>query len=611
MKSLSKNSFIYTLLAGTAAACSLLWTPLACAQSGPAKGVTQSTPLQIKPRVVESEEIWLRAGQLPDVTLTSNVLFRILAAEISAQRSIFIPAGKTMVDLAREVGDYRLARRGLEFYLAGGNLAGALDAARLWLRIAPDDAEAVSTEMALSAASGQTSGLAEALRKQIDAATDKTAAIGQAVAVLSRMPDRAAAFTILDRAISESNARNSSFARLALADMAQLAGENARALSEAKAALAASPRSEDAAMRVFEYGLKVDPEQAQKDTRLFIAAHPDARRLRLMLASYFTDQRDFDAAMKELVAMAKRAPEDFDLMFMQAQVAYRAKQLDKARGLLEQFVSVQSQRQRANAEGATDAAAALADAYTLLARVLEDQGRLDDAVAQLAKIEDPSARHAARLRQALIRARQGQVDQALVIIDAAGPETDEEVVLGATTAAQILRDANRIDDAIARLKVADQQQPDMAEIKYELAMLYERRGQIKETERLLREVIALDAGHAHSYNALGYALADRNQRLPEALKLITRAMEISPQDPFIMDSMGWVKFRMGDRTAAIDYLSKAYAKRPETDIAAHLGEVLWVNGQRDEALKIFREGAAKEPKNPVLLETLRRLGVKL
>jgi len=611
VKSLSKNSFIPSLVAGCAAACALLWAPHVLSQTPPAKGFTQSTPLQIKPRVVESEEIWLRSGQLPDVTLTSNILFRILAAEISAQRSVFIPAGKTMLDLAREVGDYRLARRGLEFYLAGGNLAGALDAARVWLRISPDDAEAVSTEMALSAASGQTSGLAQALRKQIDTATDKTAAIGQAVAVLSRMPDRAVAFSILDRAINESNAKHLASARLALADMAQLAGEHERALTEARAALAVAPRSEDAAMRVFEYGLKVDPEQAQKDARLFIVAHPDSRRLRLMLTSYLADQRNFDAAMKELAAMSKRAPEDFDLMFMQAQVAYRAKQLDQARGLLEQFVSVQSQRQRANAEGATDASAALADAYMLLARIFEDQGRLDDAVVQLAKIEDPATRHGARLRQALIRARQGKIDQALAIIDAAGPETDEEVVLGVTAAAQILRDANRVDDAIARLKVADQQQPDTVEIKYELAMLYERKGQIKDAERLLREVIALDSGHAHSYNALGYALADRNQRLPEALKLITRALEISPQDPFIMDSMGWVKYRMGDRTEAIDYLSKAYAKRPESDIAAHLGEVLWVQGQRDEALKIFREGVAKEPQNPVLLETLRRLGVKL
>lgn len=611
MKSLSKNSYIQGLVAGICMTSALLWSPQAVSQTDPAKGVSQSTPLQIKPRVVESEEIWLRSGQLPDVTLTSNILFRILAAEISAQRSVFLPAGKTMLDLAREVGDYRLARRALEFYLAGGNLAGALDSARTWLRITPEDPEAVSTEMALSAASGQTSGLADALRKQIDVATDKTAAIGQAVAVLSRMPDRAVAFSILDRAINQSNAKNLPASRLALADMAQLAGENDRALSEARAALAATPRSEEAAMRVFEYGLKVDPERAQKDARLFIVSHPDARRLRLMLTSYLTEQRDFDAAMKELVSMAKRSPEDFDLMFMQAQVAYRAKQLDQARNLLEQFVTVQAQRQRANAPGATDAASALADAHSLLARISEDQGRFDDAVSQLAQIEDPSARHGARLRQAMIRARQGKTDEALAIIDSSGPETDEEVVLGVTAASQILRDANRVDDAIARLKVADQQIPETVEIKYELAMLYERKAQLKEMERLLREVIALDSGHAHSYNALGYSLADRNQRLPEALKLITRALEIAPQDPFILDSMGWVKFRLGDRVAAVDYLSKAYAKRPETDIAAHLGEVLWVQGQREDALKLFREGAAKDPKNPVLLETLRRLGVKL
>lgn len=611
MKSLSKYRFIQSFATACALASVGLWVPAVWSQSAPGKGMSQTTPLQIKPRVAESEEIRLRTGELPEVTLTSNILFRILAAEISAQRDVFLPAGKTMLDLARELGDPRLARRALEFYVAGGNLAGALESARTWLRISPDDHEAISTEMALSAASGQTSGLAQALRKQIDTAQDKVAAIGQAVAVLSRMPDRTVAFSILDRAISESNAKHLSAAHLALADMAQLAGQHDRALSEARVALASSPRSEDAAMRVFEYGLKVDDARALRDVRQFIAAQPGARRIRLMLTSYLTDQGDFDAAMKELVSMAKRSPEDFDLMFMQAQVAYRARQLDQARDLLEQFVTVQSQRQRANAAGSTDAPAALADGYLLLARIAEDQGRLDDAVNLLARIEDPVSRYASRMRQAIIRARQGLTDQALVIIDSAGPETDEEVVLGASAAAQILRDANRVDEAIARLKVADQKQPDTVEVKYELAMLYERKGQLKEAERLLREVIALDSGHAHSYNALGYALADRNQRLPEALKLITRALEISPQDPFIMDSMGWVKYRMGDRAAAIDYLSKAYLKRPETDIAAHLGEVLWKDGRRDEALKMFREGAAKEPNNPVLLETIRRLGAKL
>ena len=179
------------------------------------------------------------------------------------------------------------------------------------------------------------------------------------------------------------------------------------------------------------------------------------------------------------------------------------------------------------------------------------------------------------------------------------------------SAAQVLRDANRVDEAIRRLRVADNKQPDSIEIKYELAMLYERQNKLKDAERVLREIIALDPGHAHAHNALGYSLADRNQRLPEALKLIQRAHEILPQDPFIMDSMGWIKFRMGDKKAAVEYLTKAYAIRPEADIGAHLGEVYWSQGDREQALKYFKEASAKDAKNPTLIETLKRLGVKI
>jgi tetratricopeptide (TPR) repeat protein len=174
-----------------------------------------------------------------------------------------------------------------------------------------------------------------------------------------------------------------------------------------------------------------------------------------------------------------------------------------------------------------------------------------------------------------------------------------------------LRDANRPLEAIKRLEAANARLPDTIEIKYELAMLYERTQRLNDAERLLREVIALDPGHAHSYNALGYSLADRNQRLPEALKLITRALEIAPNDPFIMDSMGWVKFRLGDYPAAIQYLEKAYRIRPEADIAAHLGEALWMLGQREAALEIWKKGVAKEADNTTLQETIKRFGVRL
>jgi tetratricopeptide (TPR) repeat protein len=607
VKSLFKSCFQKIPFALALGLFGAVWAASGCAQNGPSKGVSQTTPLEIKPRMPEAEEIQLRAGQLPEVTLTSNIVFRILAAEISAQRSAFIPAGKTMLDLAKEVGDVRLARRALEFYLAGGNLAGALESSRLWLKFEPDDAEALSTEMTLSAASGQTSGLTSALRKKIDEARDKTAAIGQAMAILGRVPDKRAGLAILISVLQESQARDTLPAHIAISDLARAAGDAPRALSAAKAALNVAPRSEDAAMRVFEYGLAVDAQQAFRDAQGFAAAHPKARRLRLLLATQWAERREFDLAMAELVAMAKLDPEDIDLVFMQGQIAYRAKRLPEARNLLEQYVSRQSQRQL----GAGDEGSGLVDAYQLLSRIAQDQGFFDDAVSLLDNIQEPSARHNARVRQAAIRAQQGRVDDALVLLDTSDPQSLEEEVLTASAGAQMLREAKRPLEAIKRLEAANERMPDTVEIKYELAMMYERNERLNDTERLLREVIALDPGHAHSYNALGYSLADRNQRLPEALKLITRALEIAPNDPFIMDSMGWIKFRLGDYVTAVQYLEKAYRVRPEADIAAHLGEALWVLGQRDAALEIWKKALAKEADNATLQETIKRLGVRL
>jgi tetratricopeptide (TPR) repeat protein len=596
-----------------ALALGLLGTVWACAsysQNGPNKGVSQTTIIEIKPRASESEEILLRAGKLPEVTLTSSIVFRVLAAEISAQRSAFIPAGKTMLDLAQEVGDVRLARRALEFYLSGGNLAGALDSVRLWLRFEPEDAEALSTEMTLSAASGQTSGLTTALRKKIDEASDKTAAIGQAMAVLARVPDKRAGLAILSTVLQESQARDTLPAHIAIADLARAAGDAPRALSAAKAALNVAPRSEDAAMRVFEYGLAVDSQQAFRDAQGFTAAHPKARRLRLLMIAQWAERRDFEVATAELVAMARLAPDDFDLVFMQAQIAYRAKRLPEARSLLEQFVSLQTQRESSTADSLSEQGSGLVDAYQLLSRIAQEQGFFEDAVSLLDKIKEPTARHNARVRQAAIRAQQGRVDDAVALLDSSDPQSLEEEVLTASAGAQMLRDANRSLEAIKRLEAANVRLPDNIEIKYELGMLYERNQRLNDTERLLREVIALDPGHAHSYNALGYSFADRNQRLPEALKLITRALEISPNDPFIMDSMGWIKFRLGDYAAAVQYLEKAYRVRPEADIAAHLGEVLWVAGQPDAAKEYLKKGLEKEADNATLLETIKRLGIR-
>jgi Flp pilus assembly protein TadD len=142
-------------------------------------------------------------------------------------------------------------------------------------------------------------------------------------------------------------------------------------------------------------------------------------------------------------------------------------------------------------------------------------------------------------------------------------------------------------------------------------MMAEKLSRIDEMERVLRQVIELKPEHHHAYNALGYSLADRGQRLPEARSLIKKALDLAPGDPFITDSLGWVEFRLGNREEALRLLRQAYGSRPDPEIAAHLGEVLWASGARDEARRIWREGRERDTANEVLRETLARLQVKL
>lgn len=176
---------------------------------------------------------------------------------------------------------------------------------------------------------------------------------------------------------------------------------------------------------------------------------------------------------------------------------------------------------------------------------------------------------------------------------------------------QVLREVKRWPDAHAVLVSANERFPSDVDLLYEQAMMAEKLSRLDEMERVLRRVIELKPDHQHAYNALGYSLAERNLRLPEARTLIAKALELAPGDPFITDSLGWVEFRLGNHAQAVVHLQRAYASRPDTEIAAHLGEVLWVMGQREDARRVWREGRQRDADNDVLRETLTRLQVKL
>lgn len=542
---------------------------------------------------------------LPDVDLSAEVLFQILASEVAAQRGAFGPATSTSLDLAQKTRDPRLARRAVEFALAGGDLMRALDAAQVWAELDPADVEARQTALSLAAAAGRVEGMGSALRARIAAAPDKSVAIVDARRVVARLDDKRRALAILEEALTD--VRDLPESHLALARVAATAGDKARALHEARAALDAQPDSEAAAMLALQMGVETEPERSVARARAFIATHAESRNLRVLLARALASLKDYNGARSELEALARTDPEDFEILYMQGVLAYQSQRSPDADGYLKQYLEIHEQR---TAQGLAPLPEA-DNALFLRVQIAEDQQRYDDAFDLLAKVDDPDAALPARLRQAVLRSKQGRVDEARSILSLIDPRNVREATQVALTEAQIVRAAGDRDEAVKVLEAANQRYPDTPDLMYDLAMLYEQQNRIDEMEGKLRRIIAIKPDHAHAYNALGYSLADRNVRLPEAKRLIERAMNLAPDDPFIIDSMGWVHYRMGDNARALSYLERAYEIRPDAEIAVHLGEVLWASGQQTRARQLWREVQAKDPSNAALRGTLARLDVTL
>lgn len=562
------------------------------------------------PEIDLAEQIRLRPGELPSVRLTSDILYRLLAAEFAAQRAAYDTASELMYGLARETSDPRLARRAFQFAMAGRDIPAALRAARQWVLVSPNDPDAVASSLALAASSGQTNGLAGNLRERIEEATNKEQAIAQAASIVSKMNDKRVAYQVLEEALPDS-VRNIPLAQLALADAAWQAEDAVGALEAARTALELAPDSEMAAQRVLEYGLGVDSRAAIRETQAYIEQHPNMRRLRLLLVNRLVGRHEFDAALAQIADMRQRAPEDFDLLYTEAEVNVRAERYDRAKALLREYISVQEQRGSALPDKATTAGGDSSDARLLLVQIAEKEGDRAEAIRQLDLIQEPSLRFQAQIHKAVLLSRNGDLEGARRTLQALEPQNDNDRTVQALTTASIYRDSGRSDEAVAVLEQADTDTPGTAEIKYDLAMLYERQGRYDDFERLMREIIELAPDNANAYNSLGYTFADRNVNLEEAEELLEQALELEPDNPYILDSVGWYLYRTGDYSGALEYLRRSWHQLPSAEVAAHLGEVLWMMQRKSEARDIWKQGHAQEPDNEVLQKTLKRFGVRL
>jgi tetratricopeptide (TPR) repeat protein len=380
------------------------------------------------------------------------------------------------------------------------------------------------------------------------------------------------------------------------------AGDPAGALQAARLAQEMNPAAEGPVLLALEI---MDPKQplAEQIVRRYMEGKP-LTELRMGYARALLDGQRYAEATRQLQVITAERPQFAEAWLVEGTLQVQDNQLPAAEASLKRYIEL------ANAQPAgEERSRGMAQAYLSLAQIAEKRKDYAAAGAWLDRI-DNSQDLAAQSRRASLLARQGKIDEARALLRSIPERTPADARTKLMAEVQLLRDNKRYKAAYDVLAEAAKRDPKDSELLYDQAMLAEKMGNTAEMERLLRLVIAAQPDYHQAYNALGYSLAERNVRLPEARQLIQKALEYAPGDPFISDSLGWVEFRMGNRAEAIRILDTAYKTRPDPEIAAHLGEVLWANGQRERAQMVWKEGLLLSGDNETLQETLKRLRVR-
>jgi tetratricopeptide (TPR) repeat protein len=421
----------------------------------------------------------------------------------------------------------------------------------------------------------------------------------------SRVSDKKLAASVVEQALAEYLVEPASGAAAwtAVGRMRLAAGDKADALEAARRAQAVSPTGEGPALLALEL---MDPgfPQAEPLVQRYLEGKP-LPEFRMAYARALLDAQRYSDAARQLQVVTVEKPEYPEAWLVQGTLQLQDNQDAAAEASLKRYVEL------AQAQGSADERSrGLAQAYLSLSRIAEKRKDYALAGAWLDKIENSQDLVAAQNRRASILARQGKLDEARKLLRSLPERSPEDRRLKLMAEVQLLRDVKQYQAAYDLLGTVVAQPPADPDLVYEQAMLAEKMDKLADMERLLRQVIALKPDYHQAYNALGYSLADRSIRLPEAKELIQKALTYAPTDPFITDSLGWVEFRLGNKAEAARILETAYKSRPDADIAAHLGEVYWSLGQHDRAQSVWKEGLLLNAENEGLLETLKRLRVK-
>ena len=560
----------------------------ACAQSPqkPAAEPAAKPPPAAAPRAEVP-----RQPPLPEQELTNEILYRFLIGEVAGQRGRLDVATQAYIEMARKTQDPRIAQRATEVALFARAQDQALEAARIWVAADPDS---VRAQQALTALLVNANKLGEAKPLLEKLLQEEKANVGPAFlqlsSLLSRATDKKAALQLV-RDLAQPYPAVAE-AHLAVAQAALGADDLELAVRAAEEATKLRPDWELAALMRGQVLQRRSNAEALAYWRSYLKEYPQAKDVRLNYARLLVSDRNYEEARKEFERLGKDFPQNADVTMAVALLAIELKDYEAAEQTLK----------RALGQNPKDS-----DTIRLyLGQVDEERKRFDDAKRWYQEVGRGDQYIPAQVRYAGVVAKEGDLAGARRYLQQLPVQNNQQRVQLIQAEAQLLRDQSQYQEAYDLLGRSLDKLPNYPDLLYDYAMAAEKVNRVDVLETNLKKLIVIKPDHAHAYNALGYTLADRNERLKEAEEYIDRALKISPDDPFILDSKGWVLYRRGQTKEALVYLRRAFAERPDPEIAAHLGEVLWAQGQKDEAEKVWRQALQDNPDNEALRTAVKR-----
>ncbi len=577
-------------LARIALPCVVALMAVACAPAN----LGSVTPVEPGP---EPEEVTAQARITgvepvrPRIPLTEYLLYKLLLAEIAGHRGMLDTSIEYYLDLARHTRDHRIAERTARIAVYARDDAAALAAARLWVELDPRNPDPHQVLAIMKLRAGDLEQSAEHLQ-DIFAYSEGEAdeKLWMIANLLGSEKDKDAVLEVMEKLVASQD--SSPGALYAFAHVAARLEDLERSRELLEDTLALAPDNDNAALSYISILQRMGREQealSWLEKKLAMNGESDFN-LRMAYARLLMEVRQFGKALDQFELLVDREPENIDVLYALGLLYLQSNRLDEAETLFTKL-SVQ--------EHLTDTS------NYYLGRIAEEKRLYDEAGAWYQGVYKGEHYFDAQVRLAMLLARKGQVDEARNHLQSIRSRSGQQALVIVQAEGDLLIQAGRYEEAIGVYTEAldDGYNPDLL---YARAMAAEKTGRLDLLEQDLRSILEREPDHAQALNALGYTLADATDRHAEAYELIKKALELRPNDFYILDSMGWVLYRLGRLDEAIEYLRKALNIRQDPEIAAHLGEVLWVRGEREQAKEVWETALQQTPEDTRLLDVIER-----